>query len=108
MEKLTIGRLRDTLSGRRVFVRIDGDVPRRGATGEIADDFKLQQVVPTLRLLIEAGGSRRHRHALGTAGRASGGSLARGSSRRALEPHLGTARSESERMRGASGRTARG
>ncbi len=55
MEKLTIGRLRDTLSGRRVFVRIDGDVPRRGATGEIADDFKLQQVVPTLRLLIEAG-----------------------------------------------------
>jgi len=54
MEKLTIGRLRNALSGRRVFVRIDGDVPRREGTGEIADDFKLQQSVPTLRFLIEA------------------------------------------------------
>ena len=54
MEKLTISRLREALSGRRVFVRIDGDVPRREETGEIADDFKLQQSVPTVRFLIEA------------------------------------------------------
>ena len=55
MEKLTIGHLRETLSGRRVFVRIDGDVPRREGVGEIADDFKLRQVVPTLQFLIQAG-----------------------------------------------------
>jgi|DewCreStandDraft_2_1066082.scaffolds.fasta_scaffold00018_205 phosphoglycerate kinase len=55
MEKLTIGHLREALSGRRVFVRIDGDVPRREGSGEIADDFKLQQVVPTLQFLLQAG-----------------------------------------------------
>ncbi len=55
MEKLTIRQLRESLSGRRVFVRLDGDVPRRGDAGEIADDFLLQQSAPTLRFLVEAG-----------------------------------------------------
>lgn len=42
------------LVGRRVLVRIDGDVPLKNGT--IANDFRLEQVLPTLKLIKEHGG----------------------------------------------------
>ena len=41
------------LSGRRVLLRADLNVPLRG--GEISDDSRIREVVPTIRLLRDAG-----------------------------------------------------
>ena len=41
------------LSGRSVLLRADLNVPLRG--GEISDDSRIREVVPTIRLLLDAG-----------------------------------------------------
>ncbi len=43
------------LKGRRVFVRIDGNVPLRGTS--IANDYRLKAVLPTLQFIKQHGGT---------------------------------------------------
>ena len=52
MNKLSIRDL--DLGGKRVFIRVDFNVPLDGAT--VTDDTRIRETVPTLRLAIERGG----------------------------------------------------
>ena len=53
MDKLT---LRDIeVSGKRVLVRVDFNVPLDEKTGEITDDSRIQATLPTIKYLIERG-----------------------------------------------------
>src|SRR6202047_769716 len=51
MNKLSIRDLE--MSGKRVFVRVDFNVPLEG--GRVADDTRIRETLPTLRLAIERG-----------------------------------------------------
>lgn len=52
MNKLSIRDL--DLSGKRVFIRVDFNVPIDG--GKVSDDTRIRATIPTLRLAIERGG----------------------------------------------------
>jgi phosphoglycerate kinase len=51
LPKLTVDRL--PLAGKRVFVRADLNAPLEG--GQVTDDTRLRAVLPTLRLVLDAG-----------------------------------------------------
>ena len=54
MPKLVISDLPDTeLVGKRVFVRVDFNVPIR--EGKISEDYRIRRVIPTIDYLIEKG-----------------------------------------------------
>src|SRR2546430_4991488 len=52
MSKLTINDL--DLKGKRVFIRVDFNVPLKGAV--VTDDTRVRETLPTLRLAIQKGG----------------------------------------------------
>ena len=52
MNKLSIRDL--DLSGKRVFIRVDFNVPLEG--GKVAEDTRIRETIPTLRFAIEHGG----------------------------------------------------
>src|ERR1700744_5472665 len=43
------------LQGKRVFVRVDFNVPIDKKTGKITDDARIREAIPTLKLLMETG-----------------------------------------------------
>ena len=43
------------LMGKRVFVRVDFNVPMDKKTGKITDDARIREALPTIKLLMEAG-----------------------------------------------------
>ncbi len=45
----------DRLRGRRVFLRIDANVPMR--SGRVHDDMRIRHVLPTMRMVIDNGGT---------------------------------------------------
>lgn len=45
----------DQLKGKRVLVRVDFNVPRDKKTGEITDDRRIKEALPTIKYLIEKG-----------------------------------------------------
>ena len=55
MAKKTINDLKD-LSGKRVLVRVDFNVPQDKA-GNITNDRRIRAAVPTLQKILDAGGS---------------------------------------------------
>jgi phosphoglycerate kinase len=44
-----------SLQGKRVFVRVDFNVPLDKKTGKITDDARIREAIPTIKLLVEAG-----------------------------------------------------
>lgn len=48
----------ENLSGKKVFVRVDFNVPTNKETGEIRDDKRIQHTLPTLQYLLEKGVSK--------------------------------------------------
>jgi phosphoglycerate kinase len=55
MTKLTIDDIAPKLAGKRVLVRVDYNVPL-DAAGEVADDRRIRETLPTIRKVLEAGG----------------------------------------------------
>jgi phosphoglycerate kinase len=57
MKKLSVEDLK--VAGKRVFVRVDYNVPfvSEGGTTTVADDRRIVESLPTLRVILEAGGS---------------------------------------------------
>jgi len=57
MKKLSVKDL--DVSGRRVFVRVDYNVPlsRDGSTVKVTDDRRIAESLPTLKTILDAGGS---------------------------------------------------
>jgi phosphoglycerate kinase len=53
VESLTAGD--GGLQGSRVFVRVDFNVPLDKKTGEITDDARIREAIPTIKLLMDAG-----------------------------------------------------
>ena len=43
------------LTGKRVLIRVDFNVPRSKTTGEITNDVRIQAGVPTIKYLVEQG-----------------------------------------------------
>ncbi|HSN98941.1 MAG TPA: phosphoglycerate kinase [Candidatus Nanopelagicales bacterium] len=43
------------MSGKRVFIRVDFNVPMDKKTGEITDDARIREAIPTIKLAVEAG-----------------------------------------------------
>jgi len=43
------------LAGKRVFVRVDFNVPLEKKTGKITDDSRIREALPTIKLLVDAG-----------------------------------------------------
>ncbi|WP_437503581.1 phosphoglycerate kinase [Sorangium sp. So ce1099] len=43
------------LSGKRVFIRVDFNVPLDKKTGKITDDSRIREAIPTIKLAVEAG-----------------------------------------------------
>jgi phosphoglycerate kinase len=43
------------LAGKRVFIRVDFNVPLDKKTGEITDDSRIREALPTIRFAVEAG-----------------------------------------------------
>ncbi|WP_050435781.1 phosphoglycerate kinase [Chondromyces crocatus] len=43
------------LAGKRVFIRVDFNVPFDKKTGEITDDARIREAIPTIKLAMEAG-----------------------------------------------------
>jgi phosphoglycerate kinase len=43
------------LQGKRVFVRVDFNVPQDKKTGQITDDARIREAIPTIKLLMDAG-----------------------------------------------------
>jgi phosphoglycerate kinase len=43
------------LAGKRVFVRVDFNVPMEKKTGKITDDSRIREALPTIKLLVDAG-----------------------------------------------------
>lgn len=48
----------EDLNGKKVFVRVDFNVPMNKETGEIRDDKRIQHALPTLKYLLERGVSK--------------------------------------------------
>ncbi|AUX26003.1 phosphoglycerate kinase [Sorangium cellulosum] len=44
-----------SLSGKRVFIRVDFNVPLDKKTGKITDDSRIREAIPTIKLAMEAG-----------------------------------------------------
>jgi phosphoglycerate kinase len=53
--KQSIASLANQLSGKKVLVRVDYNVPLDATTGAITDNTRIQETLPTLNLLINAG-----------------------------------------------------
>src|SRR5271168_585386 len=43
------------LQGKRVFVRVDFNVPLDKKTGKITDDARIREAIPTIKVLLDAG-----------------------------------------------------
>ncbi|WP_044246496.1 phosphoglycerate kinase [Chondromyces apiculatus] len=43
------------MAGKRVFIRVDFNVPMDKKTGEITDDARIREAIPTIKLVMEAG-----------------------------------------------------
>lgn len=56
MKKLTLDALKGQLSGKRVLVRVDFNVPMDKKTGAISDDLRIKACLPTIKRIREEGG----------------------------------------------------
>ena len=55
MSKQSIASIANQLSGKKVLVRVDYNVPLDATTGAITDNTRIEETLPTLNLLIKAG-----------------------------------------------------